>query len=141
LNQNNITMPTFNMHISFEGGKKVNAEYNGHLVKTDQPLRAGGDNTAPDAFTMFLSSIGTCAGVVTKSVCDQREIDASEIYLTQEMEYNPTSHLIEDIKIEMHLPKDFPEKYRDALYNAVNTCTVKRHLMNPPNFQVDTVID
>ncbi len=28
--------------VSFPGGKKVNAEFNGMLVKTDQPLKYGG---------------------------------------------------------------------------------------------------
>ncbi len=34
------------------------------------------------------------------------------------------------------LPKDFPEQYRAALIRSVELCTVKRHIANPPEFEI-----
>ena len=51
------------MEITFAGGKKINANLNGHLIKTDQPVTSGGENTAPSPYDLFLASIGTCAGI------------------------------------------------------------------------------
>jgi putative redox protein len=45
------------MTITFHGGKKVHAEYNGFVHKTDQPQDAGGENTAPSPFDLFLASL------------------------------------------------------------------------------------
>jgi len=125
------------MKISFEGKKKVNAEFNGQIIATDQPLQAGGEGTAPAPFTLFLASIGTCAGIYVKSFCDQRNISTDEIFITQKMNYNYKTRLIDQIELKLHLPGSFPEKYKPAVINAVNLCAVKEHLKNPPEIEVN----
>ena len=51
------------MRIRFPGNKKVNADFDGFSLATDQPIEAGGDGSAPAPFDLFLASIGTCAGI------------------------------------------------------------------------------
>ncbi len=127
------------MKIFFDGKKKVNAEFNGQIIMTDQPVQAGGDGTAPAPFTLFLASIGTCAGIYIKSFCDQRNIPTDEISITQKMNYNYKTRLIDRIELKVNLPSDFPEKYKTAVINAANLCAVKEHFNNPPNIKVTTV--
>jgi putative redox protein len=126
------------MIISFENGKKVNAAYNDMLIKTDQSVMAGGEGSAPEPFTLFLASIGTCAGFYIKAFCDKRGISAAGIKIVQSMQYNPARKMTEKIIIDIQLPEDFPEKYRDAVINAADLCTVKRHLLDPPVIQINT---
>lgn len=126
------------MKISLEDGKKVNATYNDMLIKTDQSVMSGGEGSAPEPFTLFLASIGTCAGIYVKLFCDQRGISTKGISLVQSMKYNPGNKLIDKIIIEIQLPADFPEKYRDAVIRAADQCTVKRHLADPPIIEVNT---
>jgi len=128
------------MQIFFDGKKKVNAKYNGHIICTDQPVAAGGEDTASAPFDLFLASIGTCAGIYIKSFCDQRQIPAENIKIIQNMEYNPETRLISGIKLDIQLPADFPEKYKDAVINAANLCAVKKHLHNPPDIEVTSTI-
>jgi ribosomal protein S12 methylthiotransferase accessory factor len=124
------------MKIYFPGGKKVYAEYNGFTHKTDQPKGSGGENSAPSPFELFLASLGTCAGFYVLSFCQQRGIDASRIEIRQSMEHNPQTHFITMVNIEIILPGDFPEKYRAAVIQAAQLCTVKKHLENPPKFNL-----
>ena len=124
------------MEIYFEGKKQVIALHNGHEIRTDQPVQAGGEDTAPAPFDLFLASIGTCAGIYVKSFCDQRGIPTEEIRILQSMEFNPETRLIGRIKLDIQLPQDFPDKYRDAVINAANLCAVKKHLHNPPEIEV-----
>ena len=128
------------MKITLGNGKKVFTELNGNTIMTDQPIKSGGENSAPSPFDLFLASLGTCAGIFVKSFCDQRNIPTDGISLTQKMEYNNDKHLISDITIEINLPSDFPEKYKDAIANAAELCTVKRHLNNPPTMKVVSII-
>ena len=128
------------MEIHFEGKRKVIANYNGQIITTDQPVSSGGDGSAPAPFDLFLASIGTCAGIYVKSFCDQRNIPTDKIKLIQHMEHDNISHMVSNIKIEIQLPEDFPEKYREAVINAANLCAVKRHLHNPPKFEVLTKV-
>jgi len=127
------------MYIKFGGRSKINAEFKGFTIKTDQSERGGGEGTAPPPFDLFLASIGTCAGFYAKSFCDQRGIDTDGIELVQKMIYNPMEGRISGIDIEIKLPADFPEKYKNALISSVNACAVKKHILNPPEFNVYTV--
>jgi len=126
------------MEIYFDGNKKVNANWNGITIKTDQPVQAGGDGTAPAPFDLFLASLGTCAGIYVKGFCDQRGISSDNIKIIQKMNFNPASRLIDKIDLEIQLPADFPEKYKDAVINSANLCAVKRHLQQAPEFEVYT---
>ncbi len=127
------------MTITFDNGKKVNAEYKGMLIKTDQSVKSGGEGSAPEPFTLFLASIGTCAGIYVKSFCDQRGIPSDNIKLVQKMSYNPEKKLIDKISIDIELPAGFPEKYKDAVIKAADLCTVKKHMASPPEITVKTV--
>ena len=124
------------MEIYFDGNKRVNASYNGSIIKTDQPVEAGGDASAPAPFDLFLASIGTCAGIYVKSFCDQRGISSEKIKITQDMEFDFASRLINKVNINIQLPADFPEKYKSAVVNAANLCAVKKHLVHAPELNV-----
>jgi ribosomal protein S12 methylthiotransferase accessory factor len=128
------------IEVLFEDNMKVNARVGKHVLKTDQPERSGGDDTAPSPFEYFLASIGTCAGIYVKRFCDQRGIDPSNIRIVQKHNYNLKTHLIDKIDIEIKLPDDFPEKYRSAIIKVANQCAVKKHLQTPPEIEVEVGI-
>ena len=46
--------------------------------------------------------------------------------------------LITKIDLDLKLPAGFPEKYKSAVVNAMNLCTVKKHLHQPPEFEITT---
>ena len=128
------------LEIFFEGGKKVSAKTGDMVIRTDQAVRSGGEGSAPEPFTLFLASIGTCAGVYVKGFCDSRGIDSSEIRIIRRHTYNKESRLIEKIELEALLPDGFPEKYRKAVIGAMDLCAVKRHLKDAPEIETTTVI-
>ncbi|MEI8203310.1 MAG: OsmC family protein [Bacteroidota bacterium] len=124
-----------NIKILFDGNKKVNAYVNDFEVKTDQPVPSGGDGSAPDPFTVFLTSLGACAGIFVKTFCDQRDIPTEHIHLEQEVEFDHLKKLLKEVVITIFVPKDFPEKYDEAVIHAANTCLVKRHLRDEVIFR------
>jgi ribosomal protein S12 methylthiotransferase accessory factor len=126
------------MQINFPGGKRVTSTYKEFTVETDQPISEGGDGSAPEPYDLFLSSIGTCAGVYIVYFCESRDIPTEDISMTLHFERNETSHLMEKIAIKIHLPPEFPEKYRKAVIRAAEMCTVKRSLSSPPEIRVTT---
>lgn len=124
------------MRIHLLGGKRVSAEFNGIHVATDQPADEGGQGTAPAPFDLFLASIGTCAGFFVQSFCQARKIGTENIAITLRSEWDEAKHLTTKVQLALSLPKEFPEKYRQSLINAVNQCSVKKHLQNPPLIEV-----
>jgi len=126
--------------VSFPGGKKIDAEYNGYSISTDQPVQSGGTATAPAPFDLFLASLGTCAGIYIQGFCQSRGLSTENMKIIQRMEYNPAKRLIGKIELEIQLPEDFPDKYKDAVINAAELCAVKKHLQNPPEFSIFTKV-
>lgn len=124
------------MQIDFPGKKRVTSTYKGFTVQTDQPPAEGGDGSAPEPFDLFLSSIGTCAGVYVVYFCESRDISTDGISMRLRFQRNETSHMMEKITIQIHLPPAFPKKYRKAVVRAAEMCTVKRTLFHPPEILV-----
>ena len=131
------------MRITFPGGEKVNAEFSGGIIATDQPVESGGEGTAPSPFEYFLASLGTCAGIYVLSFCRQRQIATEGLALTQRMEFAPAAdgrQRLARVAIDIHLPPGFPEKYWNAIVKTAGLCTVKKVLMDPPEFVINTVV-
>jgi len=125
--------------ITFPGGEKVNAEINSRIIPTDQPVESGGDGTAPSPFDYFLSSLGTCAGIYVLSFCQQRKIATEGLALTQRMEFatdEDGKKRLAKVAIEIDLPPGFPEKYRNAIVKTAGLCSVKKVLLDPPEFEI-----
>ena len=122
--------------IDFPGGSRVDAHFDKFTVPTDQPPTA----SAPSPFDLFLSSIGTCAGIYVLGFCQQRGLSAEGIQIVQRTHSNPLTGMIDEIDIEILVPPTFPEKYRPSLIRSAELCKVKKHLENPPKFQVTTNI-
>jgi putative redox protein len=127
------------MTITFPGGARVDAEFGSHTVRTDQPTSGGGEGSAPTPFATFLGSIGTCAGIYVLGFCRQRGLPTDGIRIEQKMIPDPATGLVGTITLDIHVPADFPEKYRPALIRAAEQCAVKKHLEHPPKFEVATV--
>jgi putative redox protein len=127
------------MTVTFPGGKRVDAEYGGYTIRTDQPPQGGGEGSAPPPFDLFLASMATCAGIYVKGYCDSRGIATEGLGLEMQIEREPEKHRVVRLVIEIKLPEGFPEKHRGAVIRAADLCAVKKHILNPPAFEIRTV--
>ncbi len=128
------------MTVSFPGGARVDAQFGNHTIKTDQPARGGGEDSAPAPFAVFLASIATCAGIYVLGFCKQRGLPTDGIKLVQRVEVDQRTGMVAKIVVDIQVPPGFPEKYHEALVRAASQCTVKKHLEHPPAFDVRTVV-
>jgi putative redox protein len=126
--------------ISFPGGKRVDAQAGPFTIATDQPVEDGGGAAAPAPFTLFLASLGTCAGLYVLGFCTSRKLPMDGIRLIQRSDSDDKGHVLR-IALEVHVPPSFPERYRAALAHAAAACKVKRTLADPPAFDVVTLVD
>src|SRR3990172_10291682 len=112
--------------IRLPGDDRISVDTGEHEIVTDQ------DGSAPNPFTLFLASIGACAGFYVARFCRQRGISTQGIRIRQTHVHDEAAHLITDIALELDLPDTFPQAYREAALRAAATCMVKRHLERPP---------
>lgn len=124
------------IEIFFPGGKKVDAAIGNLVIQSDQSKENGGEGSAPEPLQLFMASLATCAGVYALGFCRTRAIATEGLGITMISEWDENKKLYTKINIELKLPKGFPEKYRTAMIKAVDQCTVKRHLISPPEFRI-----
>jgi putative redox protein len=124
------------LNIRFPGGLAVDADFEGFTVRTDQPERVGGRGAAPSPFDLFLASIGTCAGYYALRFCQARGLPTENVTLKLTAEMDPAVKRVTRVEIEIELPPDFPDRYREAIVRATDQCSVKKHLLEPPEVEV-----
>jgi len=121
------------MEIVFPGGARVDAVAGNMSIPTDQ------HGSAPAPFALFLASIGTCAGIYVLSFVQQRGLSTEGLKIVQRMKRDMTG-MISEVELDIQLPDGFPDKYRDAVIRAAEQCAVKKHLEDPPSFDIRTSV-
>ncbi len=126
------------MIIDFPGGARVDAHFGPYTVMTDQPPIGGGTGSAPTPFSLFLASLGTCAGIYVLGFCQQRGLPTEGMRIIQRLSSDPMSGMINKVELEIQTPPGFPEKYLPSLIRSAELCAVKKHMEHPPKFDIYT---
>jgi ribosomal protein S12 methylthiotransferase accessory factor len=124
------------LKVVFGENYRIDVEHKGFVVKTDQPVKDGGDNSAPSPFDYFLVSLAACAGFYALAFCKERQLPTEGLGVTMTTERGEVSKMIDKVTVTVDLPAGFPEKYRFAITKAVDHCTVKAHIQRPPQFEI-----
>jgi len=125
------------LEVSFPGGKRVDVRIRDFEITTDQPVKAGGEASAPQPFDLFLASMAACAGFYALNFCQSRTISTAGLGLSMLWERDEKQPLRANAKLRLTLPADFPPKYRDGIVRAMELCAVKKHIQNPPEFTIE----
>ncbi|MEW8064831.1 MAG: OsmC family protein [Candidatus Thiodiazotropha sp.] len=127
------------IQVSFTGGKRIQATVGDYTIETDQPLKYGGEASAPAPFDLFLASLATCAGIYAWNFCESRKLSTEGMDLRMDCVNDEKKKMIVKVTFRLTLPDGFPEKYRSGIVRAMELCAVKRHMMDTPEFSFDLV--
>ncbi len=122
--------------VTFPDNKKIDVAFNNFIIKTDQAKESGGDESAPEPFDVFITSIGACAGIYAKSFCDVRKLSTNGMYILIDVFFTEGQKLMDLVTITLHVNQGFPEKYIKPIIKSMNGCAVKNQLH--PDIKVDT---
>jgi len=124
------------LEVYFPGGKRIDAKIGDFIVHTDQSSENGGEETAPEPFQLFLASIATCAGIYALEFCQAREISSEGMALTMSCEWDEKQQGIKKMHIDLKVPPGFPDRYKKAVTRVMDLCSVKKHIIHPPEFVI-----
>ncbi|MFO0664464.1 MAG: OsmC family protein [Polyangiaceae bacterium] len=114
------------IQVTFPGGKRVDASFGEHVVRTDQPPSLGGADSAPSPFDLFQASLATCAGIYIVGFCQARGLSTEGFSVTQTSEVDPSGEKPTKVTLSVSFPPGFPEKYKAAALRAAEGCKVKK---------------
>jgi len=128
------------MIVTLPGGKRVDTQIGQHVIRTDQPVAGGGEDSAPSPFDLFLASIGTCAGIFVAGFCQKRGLPTEGIKILQRNHLDADGVALARVELEVVVPPGFPEKYLEALVRVADQCKVKKTIQAQPTFAVRAVV-
>lgn len=125
------------INVSLDGNKCVSAQVGNHVIKTDQPVRHGGEDSAPAPFELFMASVGCCAGFFVQEYCASKGVSTEGISITLKKQRNTEGEFTGFITC-INIPDSLPQKYHSILKNVAKQCSVKKVIMDRPEFVVET---
>src|SRR5512142_2983231 len=92
------------MIVTLPGGKRVDTQIGRHVIRTDQPVEGGGEDSAPPPFGLFLAAIGTCAGIYVAGFCQKRGLPTEGIRLRQRNHFDRETGALTRVEIDVEVP-------------------------------------
>ncbi len=123
------------MQLSFPGNKRVDVNWDAMTVHTDQRIRSGGDESAPQPFDLFFASIAACAGIGALEFCQENGFSSDQLGLELVAEFDPEARRYHHVRIEVTPPPGMSADMVEALLAETDDCTVKKHILQSPTFE------
>ncbi len=124
------------IEILFPGNKRVDARLGAFTVQTDQLKRNGGDETAVQPFDLFFISLATCAGISALEYCRENRLPEEGLAVRLVASRHPRESRYDKVRIEVTPPEGLAKDQIERLLEAAGNCSVKRHIVHPPQFDV-----
>ena len=122
--------------VTWDGGVQFTADIRGHKVHVDQPVKAGGQDSAPMPLELMSASLGTCVAFFVQQFLVTRGLDATGLAVDVQSLGAANPHRIGRFEVNVKIPSGMPEKYREAVKRAAEGCTVHHTLTHAPEIDV-----
>ena len=123
--------------ITHEGGLAFSASVRGHKILTDQPLAAGGQDSAPSPLELLGAALGTCIALYVTQFCNARELSTTGLRVEVTGEKAKSPFRMGSFEVQLTLPVDFPVVLQDAVERVARTCAVHNTLVHPPEIKLE----
>ncbi len=126
-------------------GMAVQMSYGRHDWRADEPLSAGGTDTAPNPYELLLGSLAACTCVTISWYCQHKKIPLESVSTTYDFSRVhaddckdcdiPDKGFIEKITSNVHIEGDFDEAQRKRLAQIAQRCPVHKTLAHGVQFE------
>jgi uncharacterized OsmC-like protein len=118
------------------GGLAFNASVRNHTVFTDQPIRAGGMDSAPTPLELLSASLATCIALHIRQFCEENSLSADGLAVeVKPIWRDPPGHIAR-FDVIVHVPDSFPAAYGARIEEVVRLCPVYQTLIHAPEITV-----
>ncbi len=116
-----------------------------HVWNADEPLEAGGTDSAPNPYELLLGSLAACTCVTISWYCQHKKIPLESVSTTYDFSRVhaddckdcdiPDKGFIEKITSNVHIEGDFDEAQRKRLAQIAQRCPVHKTLAHGVKFE------
>jgi uncharacterized OsmC-like protein len=125
--------------VSHLGADRFAVQVRDHEVLVDQPLDAGGQDSAPTPLELMLASLASCVGYYARKYLARHGLPEDGLAVAASGEVGGRPVRLTSIEVSLTVPEGVPEERRGALLAVASACTVHNTLMTPPEVRIALV--
>ena len=98
------------------------AQVRSHRIVTDQPERAGGEDTGVSPIELLGASLGSCIAFYVQQFCHVRGLpyEGMQVQVEQHAERNPAR--VAEFTVRVMMPTELPGRELEMLERVVRSC-------------------
>lgn len=123
------------------GGDRFTVGIREHTVLVDQPVGAGGTDTAPTPTELFVAGLASCVAFYARRYAVRHRFSADGLEVAVNYELGGRPSRVSRIEIVVTPPAALPAERRDAFLAVASHCTVHNTLVQPPAIDVRLTAD
>lgn len=126
--------------VRFSAGEAYEIQIRGHRLLTDQPVEAGGADTAPTPTELFVGSLAACVAFYAGRYLSRHGFSREGLAVDASFEMaTDRPARVAVIRIAVRAPADLPQDRWPALRAVAGHCTVHNSLAVAPRVVLDVV--
>jgi uncharacterized OsmC-like protein len=122
--------------VTHRGGERFRIRVRGHEIDVDQPVDAGGADTAPTPTELFAAGLASCVAFYAHRYLERHGLPSDGLEVTAGYEMGSRPARVAAISIQVSPPAGLPAGRRDALLAVASHCTVHNTLTSPPAVEI-----
>ena len=108
----------------------------GHRLTVDQPVAAGGRDTAPTPTELFVAGLASCVAFYARRYLARHDLPTEGLAVDAVYEMGSRPARVSAVDLRLHLPPGVPESRREPLLAVASHCTVHNTLTTEPDVVV-----
>jgi uncharacterized OsmC-like protein len=122
--------------VTHEGDLRFRAAIRDHFVPTDQPVSAGGEDSAVTPLELIAVALGSCIALYIVQFCQTRGLSTAGLRVEVRQQTSKGPYRVSHYDVNLVLPDGFPETYSVAVERIAQSCPVHNTLMHSPEIRV-----
>ncbi|WNZ07661.1 OsmC family protein [Streptomyces sp. 11x1] len=126
------------MEVIHVEGDAYTVDVRGHRLHVDQPLEAGGTDTAPTPTELFAVSVATCVAFYAGRYLHRHGLPRTGLRVRTDFTMaTDRPARVASLRLVIVPPPELPEQRRAALLAVASHCTVHNTLHQPPQIDIE----
>src|SRR5450756_603820 len=124
------------MRVEHRGGDTFDISVRGHTITVDQPVKDGGDDTAPTPTELFIASLASCVAFYARRYLARHDLPTEGLAVEATFDMGSKPARVAGIDMRLIVPEGVPADRLDALLAVATHCTVHNTLASEPDVSI-----
>lgn len=124
------------VRVAHLGGDRFDINIRGHVIRTDQPVGDGGEDTGPTPTELFIASLAGCVAFYARRYLERHDLPTKGLAVDADFRMGSRPARVAGINVHLTIPDGVPVERREALLAVASHCTVHNSLTSVPEVSV-----